>query len=188
MAVTKPSGTWTYDDLFALPDDGRRYEIIDGELYEMPAPNVVRAMVIMNLIAVLLPVVTERSGRLLTAPVDVFTGAANPVQPDLLVLLPDRLDLISARGIEGAPNLVIEVLSPSNSARDRLTKRDVYARGGVPEYWLASPEAASVEVLVRDGDLYRTHVRAGGDELVTSLVLPELSFSASSIFPDLIPD
>lgn len=186
MAVTNQTKIWTYEDLFDLPDDGRRYEIIDGELYEMTAPNSEHALTIMNLIAVLLPVVSSLGGKLLTAPLDVFFPGANPVQPDLLVLLPARLTSISKRGIEGAPDLVIEVLSPSNSARDRLAKRSLYARGGVSEYWLTSPEAASVEVLGLDGEVYRTHVRAGGDEPVTSLVLPKLAFPASAIFPPVV--
>ena len=63
MAITKPAGTWTYEDLFSLPDDGRRYEIIEGELYEMPAPNLVHATVVMNLIALLLPIVASLNGR-----------------------------------------------------------------------------------------------------------------------------
>ena len=81
---------------------------------------------------------------------------------------------------------MVEVQSPGNSAGDRVKKRAVYAQGGVPEYWLGSPEVATIEVLALDGDTYRTHVWADGDELVTSLVLPELSFPASTIFPSLL--
>jgi Uma2 family endonuclease len=73
-------------------------------------------------------------------------------------------------------------LSPSNPEHDRITKRALYARGGVKEYWLVSPEAATVEVLVLDGAAYRTHLRAGGDERVTSTVLPGLSFPAAAAF------
>ena len=182
MAVTKPAGAWRYEDLFDLPDDGRRYEIIDGELFELTAPNIDHAIVIMNLIALFLPAVKAMGGQLLTAPVDVFLPGAEPVQPDLMVLLPDRRAIVTRRGLEGAPNLLIEVLSPSNPAHDRVRKRAVYARGRVPEYWLVSPEAASIEVLVLDGDLYRTHVRTAGDESVTSPSLPGLSFPASAAF------
>ena len=182
MAVTKPAGTWTYEDLLDLPDDGRRYEIVDGELHEMTGPNLDHGSAVMNLIELLLPVVRSLGARLFTAPVDVFFPGANPVEPDLIVLLPDRLALRSKRGIEGAPSLLVEVLSPSNPEWDLITKRALYGRGGVPEYWLVSPEAATVEVLVLAGDLYRTHVRAGGDELVTSPLLPGLSFPASAVF------
>ncbi len=182
MAVTKPAGSWTYEDLFDLPDDGRRYEIIDGELYAMTAPGLDHAAAVMNLIALFLPVVTALGGRIFTAPVDVFFAGANPVEPDILVLLPERLHLISRRGVEGAPNLLIEILSPSNPAHDLVTKRALYSRGGVGEYWLVDPEAATIEVLVLDGDRYRTHVRATGEEPVTSPLLPDLSFPASAAF------
>ena len=182
MAVAKPDRGWTYEDLLRLPDDGKRYEIIDGELYEMTAPGSDHAGVVMNIIAVMHPIVTSLGARIFTAPLDVFFPGANPVQPDVLVLLPERLDLISKRGIEGAPDLVVEVLSPSDPGRDRVRKRALYARAGVREYWIVSPEAAIVEVLALHEGEYRTHVRAGGDEPVASTVLPELSFPASRVF------
>ncbi len=104
------------------------------------------------------------------------------MQPDLLVLLPEQLGLVSKRGSEGAPTLVVEVLSPSNPEHDRITKRALYARAGVREYWLVSPEATIVEVLVLEGDRYRTHNRAAGDEPVTSTVLPTLQIPAAVVF------
>lgn len=188
MAATNQTKFWTYEDLFDLPDDGRRYEIIDGELYEMPAPIFEHALAIARLFALLLPVVARRGGEVLTAPLDVFMRGANPVQPDLIVLLPERFGFINKRGIEGPPDLIVEVLSPSNPQRDRLTKRALYERAGVHEYWLGSPKAASVEVLALDGETFRTHASAGGDELVTSALFPELSFAASAIFPNLIAE
>ena len=118
MAVTKPAGGWTYEDLFRLPDDGKRYEIIDGELYEMPAPGTEHARAIMALIELLLPVVRRLGGELLTAPLDVFLPGADPVEPDLLLLLPEQKQLVSQRGVEGAPALVVEVLSPINPTHD----------------------------------------------------------------------
>lgn len=181
MAMTKAAGTWRYDDLFSLPVE-KRYEIIDGELYEMPAPGLDHGIVVMNLIVQFLPFVTSLGARLLTAPVDVFFGEANPVQPDLMVVLPDRFRLFSKRGIEGPPDLLVEILSPSNPMHDRVRKRALYARGGVREYWIVSPEAGTIEVLALDGDLYRVHLRAGGEELVTSTVLPSVSFPAAAAF------
>ena len=182
MATMTTAKTWRYEDLFDLPDDGKRYEIIDGELYEMPAPALAHAIALANLIARFLPAVQAIGAQFLTAPVDVFFPGANPVQPDFLVLLPGRFHLMSQRGIEGAPDLVVEILSPSNPEHDRITKRALYQRGGVREYWWASPEAATIEVLVLDGDVYRTHARAADDEPVSSTVLPGLSFPASAVF------
>jgi Uma2 family endonuclease len=181
--ATQQLKAWTYEDLLTLPDDGRRYEIIEGVLYEMPAPNTDHAQLIMNLIELVFsPVVRAIGGRLFTAPVDVFLRGASPVQPDLLVLLPGQLRLISKRGIEGAPALIVEVLSPGNPEHDLVTKRLLYARAGVAEYWLVSPEAALIEILALDGDHYRTHARVAGDDLLTSTVLPALSCPVSAVF------
>jgi Uma2 family endonuclease len=182
MVTTAPTKTWTYEDLFLLPDDGKRYEIIDGELFEMPAPNPDHAIAIANLMLLVSPLVRALGGLVITAPVDVFLKDANPVQPDIVVLFADRLRLLSSRGLEGAPNALMEVLSPSTAGHDRFRKRTLYARGGVDEYWLVSPEAGIIEVLVREGDDYRLLVRAGGDEIVQSAVLPELSFPAAAVF------
>lgn len=181
MALQKPAGQWTYEDLFNLPED-KRYEIIDGELYELLAPNLDHATIIMNLIMALAPLVRSLGGQILAAPVDVFIPGGNPVEPDVMVLLPASFSRAAKRGIEGAPDLVVEVLSPSNPSHDRIRKRALHARGGIPEYWIVSPEAASVEVLHLVEGEYQTHCRAAGDELVSSFVLPELSVKASEIF------
>lgn len=183
MAVVKPRGRkWTYEDLFNLPDDRKRYEIIEGELYEMPSPNWTHQTVLMRTVELFLPAVRAISAEMLFAPIDVFMPGANPVQPDLLVLTDERLPLASERGVEGAPDLVVEVLSPSNPRHDLVVKRLLYARAGVREYWIVDPDERTVEVLSLDGNEYSTHVFAGGDELVTSTVLPGLSFKASEIF------
>lgn len=181
MVLATTPKYWRYDDLFALPAD-RRYEIIDGELYEMPAPQLDHEIVTMRLVRVISSIVDGLDGYVITAPVDVFLPGANPVQPNLMVVLPDRLAIMTLRGLEGAPNLVIEITSPSNPERDRLTKRSLYARAGIPEYWLVEIATATIEVLVLDGGVYRTHVRATGDELITSLVLPGLAFPTAAAF------
>ena len=151
MALAKPAGTWSYADLATLPEDGTRYEIIDGELYEMPAPTWAHSQVIAGLISVLLPVPQRLGARWATAPLDVFFPGADPVQPDLLVLLPDSRARVVRRGVEGPPDLLVEVLSPSNRAHDQVRKRALYARGGVREYWLVDPEQRVIEVINERG-------------------------------------
>ncbi|MFN8678575.1 MAG: Uma2 family endonuclease [Thermomicrobiales bacterium] len=140
MALTKPAGTWAYADLTALPDDQIRYEIIDGELFEMLSPTLAHARAIMALIRLLPPLLDRLGGTLLTAPLDVFFAGANPVQPDLVALLPDSRARGVRRGVEGPPDLLIEVLNPSKRAHDLVRKRQLYARGGVREYWIVDPE------------------------------------------------
>src|SRR5262245_16463780 len=108
MATNMPVQTWTYEDLLRLPDDGKRYEIIGGELFEMPGPNWGHAIAIANLMRLVGAIVWPLDGLVLTAPLDVFFKGANPVQPDIVVLLADRLNLSRHYGIEGAPNILME--------------------------------------------------------------------------------
>jgi Uma2 family endonuclease len=187
MATTTATKTWTYSDLFTLPDDGKRYEIIDGELFKIPSPSLDHATAVMNLILLLAPIVDKLGGRIFTAPVDVFVAGGDPVQPDIMVLLPERRGLMTTRGIEGPPSLLIEVVSRSNIAHDRVTKRRLYAIGGVPECWLGDPESRTIEIIALDGDTYRTLIRAKGNEVVRSSVLPDLSFSVSAAFAASLP-
>lgn len=106
------------------------------------------------------------------------------VQPDLLVLTREKSHLAAsgARAVGGPPDLVVEIISPSDQRRDRELKRRWYAEAGVREYWLVDRETRSIEAPVLEDGAYRTHVRAAGDDLVTSTVLPDLSFPASTAF------
>ena len=145
-------------------------------MYELPAANTDHARIIMNLILVVFGgLVRQLGGELFTAPVDVFLPDADPVQPD-------QRSLISKRGVEGAPALVVEVLSASNPEHDQITKRALSARAGVEEFWIVSPEAAIVEMLILDAGKYRTHARVAGDEPLSSTILPELDMPASVVF------
>ncbi|MBA3450431.1 MAG: Uma2 family endonuclease [Chloroflexia bacterium] len=182
MALTKPAGTWTYDDLFLFPDDGKRYEIIDGELYEMPAPNWNHAVTIASLMGLLAPIVEALRGELVTAPVDVFFAGADPVEPDIIVLLPDSRATPVLRGVEGPPDLLIEVISPSNPGHDRLTKRALYTRAGVREYWLVDPTSRTIDLLTIDRDASHSIQTATGDTTMVSPVLGGAAFSLTAVF------
>ncbi|MBA3450430.1 MAG: Uma2 family endonuclease [Chloroflexia bacterium] len=182
MALTKPAGAWTYEDLVALPDDGHRYEIIEGELYEMPAPNMIHATVVANLIAMLIPLVTRLGGRWYTAPLDVFFQGADPVQPDIVVIFPGWSGNLPLRGVEGAPDLLIEVLSPSNRGHDLLTKRSLYARAGVREYWLVDPDARTLEILALDRDALHLVSSTSGKEIPESPLFGSLSVTVDVMF------
>ncbi len=182
MALTKPAGTWAYPDLAALPDDRIRYEIIDGELFEMPSPTSAHALAIAALIRLLLPVLDRLVARWLTAPLDIFFLGADPVQPDLLVLLPDSRARLVRRGVEGPPDLLIEVLSPSSRAHDQVRKRQLSARRGVREYWIVDPEQRVIEVI--DGRGVTVHrVDAGSEPVLRSPLLGELAVSLDEVVP-----
>ena len=182
MALTKLAGTWSYADLAALPDDGTRYEIINGEHYDMPAPTWAHSQVIAGLIRLLLPVLDRLGGRWATAPLEVFFAGADPVQPDLVVLLPGSRARPVRRGVAGPPDLLIEVLSPSNRAHDQVRKREFYARGGVREYWIIDPEQRVIEVIDGRG-ITVCRVDAGSEPVLRSPLLGELAVSLYEVVP-----
>jgi Uma2 family endonuclease len=178
------SGTaLTYRDYAALPNDGRRYEIHDGELSVTRSPSLEHQVVSMRLIAVLLPAVQARGGLLLHAPLDVILAdrpsETSIVQPDLVYLAGARLARATPRGIEGAPTLVVEILSPSSRTLDRVTKRRLYARYGVLYLWLVDPDARAIEVLALDNDRYVLAAGAAGPDPID---LPP--FTGLALVPD----
>ncbi len=171
MAVVRSDAFWTYEDLLALPDDGKRYEIIDGALFEMTGPNRLHAQALMNLILWLGPIVRGLGGAIFAAPFDVFFPGADPVEPDLLVMLPGGGAVVSDRGVEGAPDLVVEVISPSHRSHDTLTKRALYGRGGVREYWIVDPAARTLEIFTLDRDALHSIRVWSDDETAASPLL-----------------
>src|SRR3972149_5988561 len=127
----------TYSDYAALPDDGRRYELHHGELSVTPAPGTRHQEAIVNLIGLLLQYVKSRGlGKVFVAPTDCILSNVTVVQPAVLYIAADRLAIISERGIEGAPTLGVEVLSPSPARLNRGRKTQLYAEHGVPYYWI----------------------------------------------------
>lgn len=173
----------TYREYEALPADGRRYEIHEGELSVTPAPSPQHQIIIGNLfIALSLHVKSKRIGSILLAPLDVILSQTTIVQPDLVYLDPSRLGLISRRGVEGAPTLVVEILSPTTTLTDRSTKPQLYARHGVPYFWLVDPEGQSVEIFVLGTQGYSLALRASGSESVNPPPFPDLALIPASLW------
>jgi len=140
----------TYADLCRMPDDGLRYEIIGGELFVAPAPNLDHQEVSGELYALLRSYVrAHRLGRVWYAPVDVRLSEHDVVEPDLLFVRRDRRDIYQTRRyVEGAPDLVVEIISPSSQKIDPGRKFALYASSGVPEYWLVDYEARRFQLFV----------------------------------------
>jgi Uma2 family endonuclease len=170
--VGPPQGRWTYADYAALPDDGNRYEIIAGVLYMTPAPGTGHQSVSARLVTFLVTHVEFAGlGRVFAAPVDVELAPDTVVQPDIVVILSANLDRITPSRIIGAPDLVVEILSPGTAGYDRREKQDAYARAGVGEYWIVDPGAQTVELLTLDQGGYRSHgVFRGQARLPSSVV------------------
>lgn len=138
---------FTYEDYLQLPGD-KRYELMEGEFYMVPSPNVWHQTLLERIFLALHHYVTnQRLGELHLAPLDVVLSEENVVQPDILFISEEHSHIITERNIQGAPDLVIEVLSPSTGERDRGLKRKLYAKYGVGEYWIVSPEEQGIEVM-----------------------------------------
>ncbi|MCO5172315.1 MAG: Uma2 family endonuclease [Planctomycetes bacterium] len=182
--MASPQVRYTYEDYRQLPDDGRRYEVLDGELVVSPSPSRRHQELSKRLQYQLYrhAEVEHRVGEVFYAPFDVILSEDNVVQPDLLFVARERLAAFSERGLEGAPDLVVEILSPSTRARDRGKKREVYARFGVRELWLVDPERDAVDVFERvAGDLVATGSLGRGESLA-SRVVPGLRIDLAAVF------
>ncbi len=160
MATQLTTGGWTYHEFARLPSDRNRYEIIAGELYVTPAPGTPHQFAVVRLTALLDAFVVQHDlGWILPGPVDVLFAEGDYLEPDLVFVRRERRGIISDRGIEAAPDLVVEVASPSTAKRDRGIKRERYAYFGVPEYWVADPDTKRIEVY-RPGAETKTYAAA----------------------------
>ncbi len=137
----------TYEDYCLLPNDGKRYEIIDGELFVTPSPLRRHQLVLANLLYYLTDFVKKHDlGTVYPAPFDVVFSQFDVVEPDILYVSKARTSVVTEKNVQGAPDLVVEVLSESTAKIDRTTKLKLYARYGVAEYWVIDPVVYSVEI------------------------------------------
>jgi Uma2 family endonuclease len=166
-------GNWTYNAYAALPEDGHRYEIVDGVLLDMmPAPGIPHQNAAQWLFRYLAACIIDTNfGKVFMAPIDVELMPGAVFQPDIVVILNDGLHKISESHIVGAPDLIVEVASPRTAKYDQTTKREAYAFAGVTEYWLVDPAAHTIEVLFLEDGLYISGgIFKGQDKLVSQVV------------------
>ena len=148
LALRSLEATWDRTGWAMLPDDGNRYEVIDGVLYMTTAPSSFHQWIVYQIGRMLGEQINDTgAGVTFPAPIGVFIPGCDPVQPDLVVVRREDLGIFHDRHIYGVPALIVEVLSPSNADVDTGTKRDAYARCGVPEYWIVRPASRDVLVL-----------------------------------------
>jgi Uma2 family endonuclease len=178
-----PQDFWTYEDYAALPDDGHRYEIVNGVLVMAPAPTPEHQDIVGEIYAYLRTYVKLAGfGRVFMGPIDVVLGPKNVFQPDVLVVLNAHLDRIQAKKMVGAPDLVVEVMSPGSGVMDRIAKYAVYARAGVTEYWIVKPDGQTIEVFVLEAGEYHSLGVFRGQEELPSRVVPGLSVHVEQFF------
>jgi len=144
----------TYDDFVLFPDDGMRHEIIDGEHYVTPSPNLRHQELLGRLHVEIALFLRQHSGvgRVFLSPLDVVFTKWDVVEPDLLFVADDQIDILTVKNVQGPPALAIEILSPWTRRVDEQVKLSLFDRGGVREYWLVDPERDSVTVFRRQPD------------------------------------
>ena len=157
------SGDWTVDDLERLPDDGLRYELVDGVLLVSPSPSVPHQVALAAL-TFLLTSAAPAHLRVLPAPLDITFTRTRLLQPDIVVL---RASQLTGRKVDGVPLLAVEVLSDSTRLTDTTLKREVLEQAGVPSYWLLDPSVPSLTVLELLDGAYRDTACVHGDQAVT---------------------
>lgn len=182
MVVTSaPPRPLTYEDFANLPESLDRYEILQGELIVSPPPRFEHQFVSQKISAALEAIVSAGNlGYIVTAPVGVRMTASDIVQPDILFISSGRKSIIVDGVVDGAPDLIVEVASPSTQRYDRVRKMALYLETGVREYWIVDPKKRSFEVYELVNDAYRLVETDGGR--VRSKVLPEVDIDADALF------
>jgi len=180
----------TYEHYLELPNDGRRYEILDGDLYVSAAPSIrhQRASVMLTT-DLSIYARSNRLGEVFAAPTDVLLANTSIVQPDILYVSRARRGIITPANIQGAPDLVIEIISPASTRTDKETKRDLYARYGVAAYWLLDPiEEWMQGYTLGDDGRYVLAAAARGSETFAAPPFPDLTIQLAALWDDLSED
>lgn len=186
MAVKDPvRRKLTYEDYLAFPDDGNRHEILDGEHLVTAAPHLWHQSVVAELIARMTPFVRRHDlGKVYPGPADVLLSEHDTVQPDLLFVSKARAHILTEKNVQGAPDLVIEVLSPSTRGTDEGLKLERYGVLGVQEYWVVDPKRHAARIYRRSGERLRkaADLTTAGRDCLTSPLLPGLEIPLSEIY------
>ncbi len=176
-------GEWTYSHYAALPDDGNRYEIIDGVLYMAPSPFGPHQRLAVHISHYFLIHVEEKGlGIVYTAPLDVELEPGSVFQPDVVLLMHSNKKASVPSCMKGPPDLVVEILSPRTARNDRGQKYQTYARAGVTEYWIVDPVAHTIEIFILKEGEYQFAGIFSGEQIVHSKVIPDFPVQARQIF------
>lgn len=173
----------TYQDYLQMPDDRTRKEILGGDLYVTPAPPPVHQRAVTNLTSILNTYAAGHGlGTVFVSPIDLVLSQTDVVQPDIVFVSAANKRIIGEAAIQGTPDLVVEVLSPSTAKLDRGRKKELYARSGIPEYWILDPEGRTVEVYRLSAGAYRQDLRASGSDAIHPDLFPGLAVNLASLW------
>jgi Uma2 family endonuclease len=183
---TAPRVKLTYEDFLLFPDDGKRHELIDGEHYVTPSPNTRHQVISGNLHFIIREWLERRPiGRVFYAPFDIVFTQFDVVEPDLLYMSNERAaEILTAKHVTGAPEIVIEIGSPGTRKRDETIKRRLYERSGVIEYWVVDPDLDAVRVYRIEGGTFGRPTELANDrgDILTTPVLPGLEIALARVF------
>jgi Uma2 family endonuclease len=187
MRPAAPSVKLTYDDFLLFPDDGKRHELIDGEHYMTPSPNMTHQRIVGNLHWLIRShLETHPAGEVFVAPFDVVFTNFDIVEPDLLYVSRSRAgDILTPMHVKGAPDLVIEIASKGTRKRDDTIKRRLYERSNVLEYWIVDPEARVIRVYRRRSDRFERPIELSLEsaDVLNTPLLPGLEMPLPRVFP-----
>jgi Uma2 family endonuclease len=182
MAAVATGKRMTYEDYLKI-DDNNRYEILNGELHMVPAPSIDHQGVSRNLEFLIWDFVKgEGLGKVFYAPVDVVFDDDEVFQPDIVFIKNERQDIISKNAIQGVPDLIVEIISPSSAFYDTVEKKEIYRKYGVKEYWLIFPEERVIEVLTLEKGEYLEFCKSKREGMVKSKILEGLEIDSKDVF------
>lgn len=179
-----PQGQWTLASWETLPDDGNRYEVIEGVLYMTTAPSNFHQWIITSLVQYIgIPAKMQQLGYAFTAPVGLLMPGCDPVQPDFVLILNQNSEIIHGGKIRGTPDLIIEVQSPGNASYDEMVKLPAYAMAGVPEYAIIKPQTRTLDLYELDARRRYKYPRTFIEQQIVAFsCMPTVSFVLADLF------
>ncbi|MFW5759914.1 MAG: Uma2 family endonuclease [Cyclobacteriaceae bacterium] len=173
---------WTVSDYLELQENPNQ-QLINGQLIMSPSPSVMHQRVLRNLALKLNEYAEKRSDEVLFSAIDVYLNETNVPQPDIVYIFKENKNSIKEKGIEGAPDLIVEIISPSNSYIDRYQKKDLYEKSGVKEYWLVDPNNATLEIYHLGAEKYEMVQYVVSQGQIKSQLLTQLKFDLQELWP-----
>jgi Uma2 family endonuclease len=176
---------YTYEDYLLFPDDGKRHELIDGEHIMSPSPLTKHQRILRKLmVAFDVFLAKNKIGEVFPAPCDVIFSDTDIVEPDILFVSAERASIVTEKNVQGAPDLVVEIISPSTRKTDEVVKRKLYEQYGVGEYWVVDPELEGVKVYRRVNDRYErvAELSKEANDALSTPCLPSWTMPLSEVF------